>query len=80
MVGARAGGLPERVRGGEDGMLFPAGDSRGLAAVLRRLIDNAGCRRRLEDGAHQAGEAASYRRVAGHFDGVLKALASRPPR
>ena len=80
VVAARAGGLPERVREDEDGLFFRAGDSGELAHVLRRLIDDAGRLRRLEDGARRAGEAASYRRVAAHFDGVLQALASRPRR
>ncbi|HUJ50406.1 MAG TPA: glycosyltransferase, partial [Bryobacteraceae bacterium] len=46
-VASDAGGNPELIRNGETGMLFPAGDARALAAVLRLLIGNASLRRRL---------------------------------
>ncbi|MBV8820942.1 MAG: glycosyltransferase, partial [Acidobacteriaceae bacterium] len=41
---SNVGGNPELVREGETGLLFEAGDAHGLAAALRRLIENAGLR------------------------------------
>jgi len=54
VVATRAGGVPEFVRDGENGLLVPPDDSAALAAVLRRLFDDEDLRRRLSAGALQA--------------------------
>ncbi|HEX8692855.1 MAG TPA: glycosyltransferase family 4 protein [Longimicrobium sp.] len=38
LVAARTGGIPELVRDGETGVLFPPGDARALAAALRAVL------------------------------------------
>jgi GT2 family glycosyltransferase/glycosyltransferase involved in cell wall biosynthesis len=40
VVTSDLGGMAEMVRDGIDGLLFPAGDARALAAALRRLVDD----------------------------------------
>ena len=40
VVGADIGGIPELIRPGETGELFPPGDADGLEAVLRGLLEN----------------------------------------
>jgi glycosyltransferase involved in cell wall biosynthesis len=50
VIASRAGGMPEAVRDGENGLLVPPGDDAALADALRRLIGDAALRRRLGDG------------------------------
>jgi glycosyltransferase involved in cell wall biosynthesis len=47
VVATRAGGVPEFVADGRNGLLVPAGDAGALAQVLRRLFDDAELRERL---------------------------------
>ncbi len=54
VVATRAGGVPEFVKDGENGLLVPAGDAAALADVLRRLFDDPGLRERLSQGALRA--------------------------
>jgi glycosyltransferase involved in cell wall biosynthesis len=51
VVATRAGGVPEFVADGRNGLLVPAGDADALADVLRRLFDDAELRERLSSGA-----------------------------
>ncbi len=46
-VATSVGGNPELVRNGETGLSFEPGNSEGLSAVLRTLIENEALRRRL---------------------------------
>ncbi|TJY59327.1 glycosyltransferase [Sinimarinibacterium sp. CAU 1509] len=50
VIASRAGGMPEAVRDGENGMLVPPGDVDALARAIRTLISDTGLRRRLSDG------------------------------
>ncbi|WP_019139765.1 glycosyltransferase [Noviherbaspirillum massiliense] len=47
IVTSRAGGLPEAVIDGVNGLLIPRGDVAALTAALRRLLDDPGLRRRM---------------------------------
>lgn len=47
VVASRAGGIPEVVRDGVDGLLVDTGDDDQLAAALRRLTEDPALRRRL---------------------------------
>jgi len=38
VVGAAIGGIPELIREGEDGFLFPAGDEAGLVQAMNRML------------------------------------------
>ncbi|MGB7283448.1 MAG: glycosyltransferase family 4 protein [Candidatus Acidiferrum sp.] len=55
VVGSDAGGIPEIVRDGATGLLFPAGDARSLAAAIEAL---------LGDDERRAAMGAECRRVA----------------
>ena len=46
-------GIPEVVTAGEDGILVPPGDSQALATAIRRLVGDAGLRRRLGSAARR---------------------------
>lgn len=39
VLGAEIGGIPELIRDGDSGLLFPSGDSAALADALRRICD-----------------------------------------
>ncbi len=47
VVGTRVGGIPALVRDGENGFLFPSGDSHALEACLRKLLSDAEMRARF---------------------------------
>jgi glycosyltransferase involved in cell wall biosynthesis len=47
IIASRAGGIPEAVRDGINGLLVPPGDAPALGAALHRLVDDAGLRRQL---------------------------------
>ncbi len=47
LVGAQAGGIPEMIQDGVNGLLFRAGDARHLAAQVCRLIEDRGLAARL---------------------------------
>ncbi len=51
VIAARAGGLPEICRDGETGLLVPPGDPDALAGAMNLLLDDAGLRGRLAEGA-----------------------------
>lgn len=57
IIASRAGGMPEVVRDGENGLLIAPGDVPGLAAAMNRLLDDADLRRR----AGEAGRALILR-------------------
>ena len=54
VVGSRAGGIPDIVVDGENGLLVPAGDAPALADALVRVLTDAELARRLADGAQAA--------------------------
>lgn len=66
-IASRVGGNPELVADGENGLLFEKGDAAGLAGALRRVILDAGYRKRLV--------ANSVRRIEQEFS--LEASARR---
>lgn len=47
VVGSTVGGIPHIVRDGENGFLFPSGDSRALESRLRQLLADPELRRRM---------------------------------
>ncbi len=53
VVATALGGTPEIVSDGQDGLLFPAGDSLALAEKLALLAADDGLRRRLAEAGHQ---------------------------
>jgi glycosyltransferase involved in cell wall biosynthesis len=59
VIGANAGGIPDLVHDGHDGLLVPFGDIDGLAQAIQRLLTNP-------DTAAQYG-AAGYANVHAHY-------------
>jgi glycosyltransferase involved in cell wall biosynthesis len=47
VIASRVGGIPELIRHGENGLLFPSGDKAALAQGLKRLLDDPGEAARL---------------------------------
>jgi glycosyltransferase involved in cell wall biosynthesis len=79
VVGARAGGIPDLVRHGENGILVDPDDIEGLADALTRLLSDKALAERLAAGARLAGERRAV--GPGEFaDSVLElvAAAARP--
>jgi GT2 family glycosyltransferase/glycosyltransferase involved in cell wall biosynthesis len=76
VVASDLGGMAEMVRDGIDGLLFPAGDPRALAAALRRLVDDRTLLEALRAGIVRPmsieEDAASLRAVYGQ-------LTAKPP-
>jgi glycosyltransferase involved in cell wall biosynthesis len=50
VVASRTGGIPEVIRDGANGLLFPPGDDRALAHALQRFLDDDSLRARLRAG------------------------------
>jgi len=71
VVGSDAGGIPEIVRDGATGLLFPAGDPRSLAAAIenllgdekRRAVMGAECRRVAVEGYTLEIQAKRYAKL-----------------
>lgn len=55
-VGTNAGGTPEMIKHGTDGLLFKPGDSADLASCLIALAEDAELRQRLSSAARQTAE------------------------
>jgi glycosyltransferase involved in cell wall biosynthesis len=54
VVAARAGGLPEMIKDGENGILFQSGSAEALQAALATLLDNPGLAGRLGSAARDS--------------------------
>jgi len=53
LVGSDVGGIPFMIRDGENGFVFPGGDSRALEARLRELLSDGEKRRRMGENGYQ---------------------------
>jgi 2-deoxystreptamine N-acetyl-D-glucosaminyltransferase/2-deoxystreptamine glucosyltransferase len=56
VVAADAGGLPDAVTDGVDGLLFPVGDVAALAAAIRRVLAEPALRERLAKAGLESGQ------------------------
>jgi glycosyltransferase involved in cell wall biosynthesis len=56
VVGSRAGGIPDAVSDGENGLLVPPGDAPALAEALIRFVTEPGLAQRLAAGARPSAE------------------------
>jgi len=52
LIGSDVGGIPFMIRDGENGLVFPGGDSRALEARLRELLSNSDERRRMGENGY----------------------------
>lgn len=76
-VGSTSGGIPELIRDGENGALFPAGDGAALARTLHRLAADDDGRRRLGAAARVTASAYSWAANAHRLRDWLRAAASQ---
>lgn len=88
VIGATIGGIPEQVRHGHNGLLFPSGDARALADAMQTLLDDRALalqmgrngRQQVETingpAAHYEQTYALYRRVV---DGQTATPAGKAP-
>ena len=75
VIGSHAGAIPDTVPP-DAGLLVAPGDIEALAEALRRVIGDAGLRRRLADGARAAApQLPTWRQSAEIFAGALERLA-----
>ena len=72
VVGTRAGGIPDIVRDGENGLLVPYGDAEALAAAIERIVTDHELAVRL--GAAAAGDSASWVSTPAEYAGRMRAL------
>jgi glycosyltransferase involved in cell wall biosynthesis len=65
VIGSRAGGIPDIVEDGVNGVLVPPGDAEALAAAIERILDDEELASRLgaaaaESAAHWIASPAEY--------------------
>ncbi|WP_432505528.1 glycosyltransferase [Kineococcus arenarius] len=72
VIAADAGGPAEIITDGENGLLFPPGDSRALADRLRRATEDYDLRRRLGEAGVRAAAHYSPDRLAERFTDVYR--------
>ena len=79
VVGTGAGGIPDLVRDGDNGLLVPVDDPGALAAALVRILSDRELAGRLGSAAHASAErwAATPEQFAGRFRGLVDAVISR---
>jgi glycosyltransferase involved in cell wall biosynthesis len=74
IVATRAGGIPELVEDGVDGLLVEPGDTEALAAALARLAADAELRGRLAAAARERARALDAEEVAGRLGRLYDSL------
>jgi glycosyltransferase involved in cell wall biosynthesis len=75
VIGCHAGAIPDTVPA-DAGLLVASGDVPALAEALRRVVGDAGLRRRLANAAHAAApQLPTWRQSAEIFAGALERLA-----
>jgi glycosyltransferase involved in cell wall biosynthesis len=81
VIATRAGGVPEFVRDGEDGLLVEPGDPVALAASLDRLLGDAAEYERLRAGASAAAQRFTIERHVGEvtalYDEIVVPVSGR---
>jgi glycosyltransferase involved in cell wall biosynthesis len=74
LIGSNVGGIPYIVRDGENGFVFPVGDSHTLEARLRQLLADAELRRKMgERGYVRAHEELDERAYVKQFSRMVEA-------
>ena len=75
VIATATGGVGEVVRDGENGLLVPLGDSKGLGAAVGRYFGDEELRRRLRDGAAPSVEQYSQERIFAELEQTLERVA-----
>jgi glycosyltransferase involved in cell wall biosynthesis len=74
LIGSDVGGIPFMIRDGENGFVFPGGDSGALEARLRELLSNATTRQRMgENGYRRAHSELDEKAYVEHFTRMVEA-------
>ena len=80
VVSCRSVGVVDCIRDGENGLLTEPGDRVGLADAMRRLLRDAGLRRRLADAALAECRAVySWGAVGRQIMGIYESVRNEPP-
>jgi glycosyltransferase involved in cell wall biosynthesis len=74
VVATRAGGIPELVVDGENGLLVEREDPEGLAEALERLLRDQALARRLVEGGLETAGSFTWEKMAGEVDEVYAEL------
>ncbi len=74
VVASEVGGLPELIRPGVTGELFPPGDHQALAAHLVRLVRSPEERERMGAAAHEDAQPLRMDRAAGRYADLFEEL------
>lgn len=74
VAATRAGGIPELIAHGENGLLVEVGDVDGLAAALERLIDDPALRRRLGEASRSRAQAYTPEAMAQQYLALYRDL------
>lgn len=53
VIGSTAGGIPEVINDGEDGILIPSGDSNMLAVAIERILSDATLARKMQEAGYK---------------------------
>ncbi|HEX2053866.1 MAG TPA: glycosyltransferase [Actinomycetota bacterium] len=80
VVASAVGGIPELVKPGVTGELFPPGDVQALAAHLVNLLGSPGVRRRMGESAREASLALSMDGSVKRYADLMETAARRPTR
>jgi glycosyltransferase involved in cell wall biosynthesis len=78
VIGSRAGGTPDIVEDGVNGLIVPAGDAAALAAAIERIIEDDDLASRL--GAAAAESAAAWVATPTEYADRMAALVQDAPR
>ena len=76
IVASRAGGIPEVMTDGVDGVLVPPGDAARLAAAVRALVADPERRAALGDAARARAERLNEEEVSGRLDSLYRELSA----
>jgi glycosyltransferase involved in cell wall biosynthesis len=80
VVASRAGGIPELVRNGVEGILVPPGDVRGLSRAITRLLSDQTLRERMGKAGTARVSAFSWDRTAEIVARAYRASLATPSR
>ena len=84
LIGPEAKGIPELVRPGQTGLLFPPDDTAALTAAMLRMMDDTGLRERCGDAARILAEENSIENIVHqltfHYHQTIEARRTRKRR
>jgi glycosyltransferase involved in cell wall biosynthesis len=81
VIGTDFGGIPDVIRNGENGLLFPDGDIKALAQAIRVLLEDSDLASRLTQQAiHTATTEFSIERTVDGYEKLFESLLSSRPQ